>query len=183
MLLAVTTSISAPTSLVGRVYHNPNIMASAFEQRGTFDKKIADAKKEAIAKKEKEKGRKLSQKELDAIDKSLTDAQKQADALKTCLSVAITAEFTSPTDIVLKQKGTVDENGLKAAGVGWLKRKALKMALKMAPEAEKGKYEVKGNLVIIIDGKDRDTLTLGNDGRTLSGKFDEEMTFILNRTK
>jgi hypothetical protein len=74
MLLAVTTSISAQTSLVGRVYHNPNIMASAFEQRGTFDKKIADAKKEAIAKKEKEKGRKLTQKELAAIDKPLTNA-------------------------------------------------------------------------------------------------------------
>ena len=75
------------------------------------------------------------------------------------MSVAITAEFTSPTDIVLKQKGTVDENGLKAAGVGWLKRKSLKMALKMAPEAEKEVLETSKRLLV------------------------EEMTFILNRTK
>ena len=50
------------------------------------------------------------------------------------------------------------------------------------PESQKAKYEVKGNKVIVID-EDRDTLTLGNDGNTLSGIFDKETKYTLKRTK
>ena len=34
-----------------------------------------------------------------------------------------------------------------------------------------------------IDGKDRNTLTIGNDGKTLSGIFDKKAKFTLKRTK
>jgi 5'-3' exonuclease len=71
---------------------------------------------------------------------------------------------------------------LKILGIGWLKRKALKASLALMPESQKAKYEVKGNKVIVID-EDRDTLTLGNDGNTLSGIFDKETKYTLKRTK
>ena len=45
-------------SLVGRVYHNPNIMAVKMNE--VINKAIPEAKAEAIAKQEKEKGRKLT---------------------------------------------------------------------------------------------------------------------------
>lgn len=51
------------------------------------------------------------------------------------------------------------------------------------PESQKAKYEVKGNKVIVIDDKDRDTLTIGNDGNTFSGIFDKETKYTLKRTK
>ena len=95
----------------------------------------------------------------------------------------MTIEFTSATDVVFKQKTKVDDEAMKAMGVSWLKRKAMKAALAVMPESEKMKYEVKGNKVIAIDGKDRDTLTLSNDGKTLSGKVDNKTKFILKRTK
>jgi hypothetical protein len=158
-------------------------MASVMEQNQDVEKKIAEAKKEAIAKKEKEKGRKLTQKELAEIDRSAAEANKMALALKKCVTMAMTVEFTSATDVVTKQNSKVDEEGLKTLGLGWLKRKALKAALAMAPKSETMKYEVKGNMVIFIDKKDRDTLTLGDDGQTLSGYFDKDTKFMLKRTK
>ena len=64
-----------------------------------------------------------------------------------------------------------------------LKRKALKASLALMPESQDAKYEVKGNKVIVIDDKDRDTLTISNDGNTLSGIFDKKTKYILKRTK
>ena len=60
---------------------------------------------------------------------------------------------------------------------------ALKASLALAPESQKAKYEVKGNKVIVVDDKDRDTLTLSNDGKTLSGIFDKNTKYTLKRTK
>lgn len=54
-------SVNAQTNLTGRVYHNPNIMAPVIEQK--IDSKVAEARKKAIDKKEKEKGRKLTKEE------------------------------------------------------------------------------------------------------------------------
>ena len=124
--------------------------------------KIAEARKEAIAKMEKKKGRKLTKEELAKIDKKLAEIKKQAEAAKKCMSTAITVEFTSATDLVMRQKTRVDDETLKILGIGWLKRKALKASLALMPESQKAKYEVKGNKVIVIDDKDRDTLTIGN---------------------
>ena len=183
-IVAIMTAISvdAQTNLTGRVYHNPNIMANMMDQEANIDKKIAEARKEAIAKMEKKKGRKLTKEELAKIDKELAGIKKQAEAAKKCMSTAITVEFTSATDLVMRQKTRVDDEALKILGVGWLKRKALKASLALMPESQKAKYEVKGNKVIVID-EDRDTLTLGNDGNTLSGIFDKETKYTLKRTK
>ena len=184
-IVAIMTAIgvNAQTNLTGRVYHNPNIMANMMDQEVNIDKKIAEARKEGIAKMEKKKGRKLTKEELAKIDKELAGIKKQAEAAKKCMSTAITVEFTSATDLVMRQKTRVDDETLKILGVGWLKRKALKASLALMPESQKAKYEVKGNKVIVIDDKDRDTLTIGNDGNTLSGIFDKETKYTLKRTK
>ena len=180
-LMMANASASAQTSLNGRVYHHPNIMEKVME--ADLDKEIAEARAKAIAKKEKEKGRKLTQKETAELDKAIAEAKKQAEAAKKALTVAITIEFTSATDVVRKQNTKVDDDALKNMGVGWLKRKALKASLALAPDSHKAKYEVKGNKVIVIDGKERDTLMLSNDGKTLSGLFDKNTKYTLKRTK
>lgn len=184
-IVAIMTAISvdAQTNLTGRVYHNPNIMANMMDQEVNIDKKIAEARNEAIAKMEKKKGRELTKEELAMINKKLAEIKKQADAAKKCMSTAITVEFTSATNLVMRQKTRVDDEALKIMGVGWLKRKALKASLALMPESQDVKYEVKGNKVIVIDDKDRDTLTISNDGNTLSGIFDKKTKYILKRTK
>ena len=184
-IVAIMTAISvdAQTNLTGRVYHNPNIMANMMDQEVNIDKKIAEARNEAIAKMEKKKGRELTKEELAVINKKLAEIKKQADAAKKCMSTAITVEFTSATNLVMRQKTRVDDEALKIMGVGWLKRKALKASLALMPESQDAKYEVKGNKVIVIDDKDRDTLTISNDGNTLSGIFDKKTKYILKRTK
>ena len=60
-------------------------------------------------------------------------------AAKKCMSTAITVEFTSATDLVMRQKTRVDDETLKILGIGWLKRKALKASLALMPESQKAK--------------------------------------------
>ena len=182
-LMMASSIASAQTSLKGRVYYHPNIMEQAMGPEVDIDKKIAEARANAIAKKEKEKGRKLTKEEIAKLDKETANARKQAEVLKKALTVAITVEFTSATDVIMSQKTKIDDEALKKMGVGWFKRKALKAALALSPESQKEKYEVKGNKVFFIDGKDRDTLTLSNDGKILSGELDKDTKFTLKRTK
>ena len=121
-IVAIMTAIgvNAQTNLTGRVYHNPNIMANMMNQELNISDKIAEARKEAIAKMEKKKGRKLTKEELAKIDKKLAEIKKQAEAAKKCMSTAITVEFTSATDLVMRQKTRVDDETLKILGIGWL---------------------------------------------------------------
>ena len=150
-LMMANASASAQTSLNGRVYHHPNIMEKVMEKEADLDKEIAEAQAKAIAKKEKEKGRKLKQKETAEVDKATANAKKQAEVAKKALTVAITIEFTSATDVVMKQNTKVDDEALKN--------------------------------MIVVDGKERDTLMLSNDGKTLSGLFDKNTKYTLKRTK
>lgn len=176
-------SVHAQTNLTGRVYYHPNIITSVFEQETDINAKVAEFRKNTIAKKEKEKGRKLTKQEMVEVDKATAEAKQQMMIAKKCITTAMTVEFTSATDVVFKQKTKLDDEAMKAMGVSWLKRKAMKAALAVMPESEKMKYEVKGNKVIAIDGKDRDTLTLSNDGKTLSCRVDEKTKYTLKRTK
>ena len=181
MMAAV--SVQAQTNMAGRVYHNPNVMAAMIEKETDIDAKLAESRKNAIAKQEKEKGRKLTEAEIAEVDKVMAEARKKAEVAKKCMSTAITIEFTTATDLVMKQKTRVDDQALKTLGVGWFKRKALKAALAIMPESQKGTYEVVGNKIYVIDGKDRDTLIIANDGKTISGKLNNKTKFTLKRTK
>ena len=176
---------NAQTSLAGRSYHHPNIMADAMKDATKdLDKKIAEAKKKAIAGGEKKKGRKLTAEETAKIDKVLKEKVEEVNAIKKGMKTAITIEFIDDKKIVLKPDIKINDDALKAAGMGWLKRKALKAALALAPKSEKGTYIVKGDMIIMTDSNnEKDTMTISKDGKFLYGKFDEKTPFKLTRTK
>lgn len=181
VLLMLYSVAYAQTNLTGRVYHHPNIMAEQFKELNDDE-----LRKKAIESGEKKKGRKLTEKELADIDKKLQQHKKELEAVRNGMTLALTIEFKSATEAILRQKTRVDDNMLKVAGYGWLKRKALKAAIAMMPESQTMKYEVKGNKVYFVDPKDkndRDTLTLGSDGNTISGFFEKETRYTLKRTK
>ena len=182
--LLMAMGANAQTSLAGRVYHHPNIMADEINkliQDGNKD--LDKAKKEAVAKAEKEKGRKLTAAELKEVDEQAAEAIKIMEAMRKGLKTEITATFKTDQDLVMKIDMSVSDDVLKAAGIGWAKRKALRAALAVAPSSQKAKYVVKGNLVIVTDDKETDTLTLSPDGKYLSGRMDEKTRFKLTRTK
>lgn len=184
MLLCGIVSVKAQTSLAGRVYHNPNILAAEIgKEVKDADKKMTEAKAKAVAKMEKEKGRKLTAAELAKIDTELEKARKMMEAIQKGMKTAITIEFKDATNMVFKADVSVSDDVLKMAGVSWIKRKAMKAALAVAPSSEKGTYVQKGNMIICCDGKDKDTLTISNDGKYVYGKFDKKTSFKLTRTK
>ena len=178
-------NVSAQTSLAGRVYHHPNIMADGLnDAMKDSDKKLAEAKKEAVAKAEKEKGRKLTAAEQAEVDRKVMEASKMLKSMQEGLKTAVTVEFKNKKDVVMKADMKISEDVMKAAGIGWAKRKAMKLALYVAPKTQKGTYVVKNDMVIIDDGEEeKDTLRLSQDGKQLFGKFDKKTKFTLNRIK
>lgn len=177
--------VNAQTSLAGHSYHHPNIMVDAMnDATKDMDKKIAEAKKKTIAEGEKKKGRKLTADEIAKIDKELKEKVEQINAMKKGMKTALTIEFVDNKNLVIRPDIKIDDAALKAAGMGWLKRKALKAALALAPKSEKGTYIVKGNMVIMTDSNnEKDTMTISQDGKYLTGKFDAKTPFKLTRTK
>lgn len=181
--LLMAAGASAQTSLAGRVYYNKNILAGELNSKlDELKKELPKAKAEAVAKMEKEKGRKATQAELEELDKKLEEAMKMAEAMKKGMATAITVTFTDDKKAVLKADMKVDDAVLKAAGVSWIKRKALKAAMAVMP-AEKGNYQVKGDMVILTKDGEADTMRLSADGKHLSGFFDKDTKFVLTRTK
>ncbi|MBP5277441.1 MAG: hypothetical protein J6Z18_02995 [Prevotella sp.] len=183
MLTVNTMSVFAQINLTGREYYNPNIMAAEMnEMMKDADKKLAEVRAEAIAKGEKKLGRKLNQQELAEIDKKVKEGQDMMNAMKKGMKTAITITFKNDKELVMKADMKMDEAVMKAAGIGWAKRKLMKAAMAVMP-AQKGKYVVKGNTIYIDEGgNERDTLYISNDGKQLYGKMDNKK-FTLNRTK
>ena len=182
--LFLALGLSAQTNLAGRVYHHPNIMADEINKMLKDKTKDLDqAKKEAVAKEEKEKGRKLTADELKKVDEQVAEAEKIMEAMQKGLKTEITATFKTDQDLVMKVDMSISDDALKAAGVSWVKRKAIRAALAVAPSSQKAKYVVKGNSVIVDDGEETDTMTLSADGKYLSGRMDEKTSFKLIRTK
>ena len=183
MMLFMVISAYGQTNLTGRVYYNANIMKGQFDdQLKELDKEITTKKAEAIAKSEKKLGRKLTAAEQAKLNNEVDKAMKQAKSMMNGMKTAVTLEFKTATQVVMKMDMKIDDNAMKAAGIPWLKRKALKAALAIAPSSEKDTYVVKGNKVIIGTGKDQDAMTLSADGKTITGEMDGKK-FTLTRTK
>ena len=185
LLLCGSLNSSAQTSLVGRVYQNPNIMddimSTALKEVNT---KSDSVRKEAIAKKEKELGRKMKAEELAELDKELKDAMEKAKVASKAVKTAITFTFQDETNAVMNMKMSIDEEALKLIGVSWAKRKAMKAALAIAPENQKCTYVREGNMIITSDEKDKDTLMLSDDGTKLYGAMEKgKKLFILTLKK
>lgn len=179
-LVAMMAAVGAEaqTSLVGREYHNPNVMSSMSKE---IDKSVAQKKAESLKKAEKEKGRKLTEEEMRKFNEEMKEAEAKIKAVKAGTSMAMTVTFKDQKTAVVKAKVKVCDEAMKAAGIGWLKRKAMKAAMAIMP-AENMAYTVKGNMIILHDGQDRDTLRLSSDGKSLSGKTDG-IGYTLARTK
>jgi hypothetical protein len=174
----MTLGASAQTSLVGRTYHNPDIMAAQFRD---WDKELANVEAKAIAKKEKERGRKLTAEERKNMEGELTELKRKYRTIKEGTKMAMTVTFKNDKTMSVKEKANISDDVLKEAGYGWAKRKMLKAAMAVMP-AEDRPYIVKGNMVIITDENVKDTFRLSADGKQLSGK-DGDLKYTLTRTK
>ena len=118
------------------------------------------------------------------MDKKVEKALVAANAIKKGMKTAVTVEFKDEKKVVLKADIKISDDALKAAGMNWLKCKAVKAALAVAPSSQKGTYVVKGQQVIMTDDNgERDTMMLSQDGQYLSGKLDAKTPFKFKRTQ
>ena len=184
LMLSAALGAGAQQSLVGRVYYNKNVMEKMLEEAlgDDAEKTLQQARDSAYIKAEKKNGHPLTAEEKAKVDAEFEKGRKMMEAMKKGLRTALTVEFKSETQMVMKMDMKMDDEVLKAAGIPWAKRKLMKAALAIMP-AEKATYEREGNLIISTDGKDKDTLTLSDDGKYLSGWMDEKTPFKLTRTK
>lgn len=171
----------AQTDLKGRIYHNPNIMADAMKKE--IDNSWTEAKSQAIAKIEKEKGRKMTDEEKAEFNKKEPEARKKMNEIMNGMRIGITVEFKSDKQAVMKLDMKMNDEVMKQAGIGWVKRKAMQAAMAVLPSSEKVDYVVKDNLVIFDPDDEPDTLRLSDDGKFIYGKFEKKTDFKLTRTK
>ena len=188
LILAVVAMMTMMTvnaqSLAGRTYYNANILAGELNKKlKEVDQKLPEIRAEKYAKFEKEKGRKPTAAEKAKLDKEVDDAIVKTKILAKGATTAITIEFKTEKNAVMKADMKVSDNAMKAAGIGWVKRKAMKAAMAVAPSSSKATYVVKGDLIILNDGEEKDTLRLSSDGKYLYGKFEKDINFKLTRTK
>ena len=171
-------------SLAGRTYYNANILAGELNKKlKEVDQKIPEIKAKGYAKFEEKNGRKPTEAEKAKLEKELNEKVAQAKALAKGMKTAITVEFKTEKNAVMKADVKISDDAMKAAGIGWLKRKAMKAALAVAPSSNKATYVVKGDLVILDEDGEKDTLRLSSDGKYLYGKFEKDVSFKLTRTK
>ena len=180
----IALSAEAQTSLVGREYHNPNIMSDIYKD---IDRQVADMKAKALMKMEKKKGRKLTEAEMKEFNEKIGKEESKLRAMKNGTSMAMTVTFKNDKTAVVKAKIKMTDEAMKAADIGWLKRKALKAAMAIIP-AEDMPYIIKNNMVILQDEEENDTLYISADRNSLSGiyrgkKKSENIHYTLARTK
>ena len=180
----IALSAEAQTSLVGREYHNPNIMSDIYKD---IDRQVADMKAKALMKMEKKKGRKLTEAEMKEFNEKIGKEESKLRAMKNGTSMAMTVTFKNDKTAVVKAKMKMTDEAMKAADIGWLKRKALKAAMAVMPAIDMP-YIIKGNMVILQDEEENDTLYISADRNSLSGiyrgkKKSENIHYTLARTK
>lgn len=185
-IVAMMTALSAEaqTSLVGREYHNPNIMSDIYKD---IERQVADMKAKALVKLEEKKGRKLTEAEMKKFKELIGKEESKLRAMKNGTSMSMTVTFKNDKTAVVKAKMKMTDEAMKAADIGWLKRKALKAAMAVMPAADMP-YIIKGNMVILQDEEENDTLYISADRNSLSGiyrgkKKSENIHYTLARTK
>ena len=185
-IVAMMTALSAEaqTSLVGREYHNPNIMSDIYKD---IERQVADMKAKALVKIEEKKGRKLTEAEMKEFKELIGKEESKLRVMKNGTSMAMTVTFKNDKTAVVKAKIKMTDEAMKAADIGWLKRKALKAAMAVMPAIDMP-YIIKGNMVILQDEEENDTLYISADRNSLSGiyrgkKKSENIHYTLARTK
>lgn len=184
LCLAGLAQVQAQANLTGRIYKNDNILADELNKlMADVDQKVDSVRQAKVAELEKKKGRKINATEKAEIEKQVAEAKQAMVAIKKGMSTRIEVEFKDACNAVMTMKMSIDDNALKAAGVPWVKRKAMKAALAIAPSSQKATYRQQGNLIIIEDEKEPDTLRLSSDGKYIYGKMDQKTSFKLTRSK
>lgn len=171
--------VYAQTNLAGQIFANSNIGFNINELTGV-DTMIATKRDSLINVKEKELGRKLTSQETAQMDEKIEEGKKIIAAFQKAVRMGITISFKSATEIEMKMDTRIDDKPLKAAGVSWFQRNAMKAAFKIMPKSIKEKYIRKGNLIIFSPNSDPDTLRLSGDGRQLTSKI-LKTPYILQR--
>ena len=169
----------AQTNLAGQTFANSNIGFNINDLAGV-DIMMATQRDSLINVKEKDLGRKLTAQETAKIDEKFEEGKKIMAAFQKAVRMGITVSFKSASEIEMKMDTAIDDKPLKAAGVGWFQRNAMKAAFKMMPKSMKERYIRKGNLIIVSPNSDPDTLRLSGDGRQLLGKI-LKTPYILQR--
>ena len=184
LCLSGLAQAQSQVNLTGRIYKNDNILADELNKAmAVVDQKMDSVRQAKVVELEKKKGRKLNATEKAEIDKQLAEAQKAMSAIKKGMSTRIEVEFKDARNLVMTMNMSVDDNALKLAGVPWVKRKAMKAALAIAPSSQKCTYRQQGNLIIVEDEEESDTLRLSSDGKYIYGKMDKKTSFKLTRLK
>ena len=98
------------------------------------------------------------------------------------MSTKITVEFKNDKEVVMDADVRISDEAMKLAGISWVKRKAMKLAMAAMPKSN-CTYVVIGKQIIFDDGSEKDTLRLSDDGKYLYGKFDKKTNFKLTRIK
>ena len=118
LTMAFTLPAMAQTSLVGRVYSDDNVMKKQLDDATKdIDKKIAEAKAEAVAKAEKKKGRKLTAAEIAEIDNKLKEARTEMESVKKGMKTSVSVNFKTADEVVMSMKVSVSDAAMKAAGI------------------------------------------------------------------
>lgn len=186
-VVAWSSLVLAQDDLTGRIYSNSNIFQSILNEASQdIVEQQAKKRSEAYAAAEKKAGRKLTAAEKAAIDKEkkfVSDEDlAKAKMMTKALAMGIKVEFVSASNMVMYMNVQVDDAALKAAGVPWLKRKAIKASVSLMPKSQEGKYIRKGSLVIVDPDDEPDTLHVSSDGKQLYGLY-EKTKFVLTRTR
>ena len=146
--LRVGDETSGMTSLVGRTYRSGNMLMEMMKKEG---------------------GGKLSE--------ELKDPEKQKELkekMEKAMSMYTTVIFKTDATLTMKSTAYCDDDLMKQAGVGWAKRKLLKLAFKAMNHEEEMPYRVQGSLVIAGKADELDTLRLSADGKQLTMKMTEK---------
>lgn len=181
LVIAVMT-VQAQKHFAGRVYQVANVFDDGMYDE--IEKEFSSMKSQVIAKFEEKKGRKPNAKEMAELEEKMAEARKKLEAMKQGMKMGITMEFTTEKDVVTKTDMKFSDEALKSAGIGWLKRKAMRAALALAPKSEKSTYMLNGNLLILTDSDgEKDTLKMSSDEKFIYTQLDEKTKFKLTRKK
>ena len=141
-------AIQAQTSLVGRTYRSGNMLLEQIKKEG---------------------GDKLKEK--------LKDPEKQKEfqeKMGKAMSMYTYVIFKTDATLTMKSTAYCDDDLMKQAGIGWAKRKLMKVAFKAMNHEEEMPYRVRGSLVIAGKADELDTLRLSADGKQLTMKMKEK---------
>lgn len=183
MMFLCVTNTQAQTNLAGRVYYNANIMADELNKMSQdVEKDVAKGRARIYAKFEEKKGRKPTEAEKAKLEAELQKALATVRAVRKGMSTKITVEFKNDKEVVMDADVRISDEAMKLAGISWVKRKAMKLAMAAMPKSN-CTYVVIGKQIIFDDGSEKDTLRLSDDGKYLYGKFDKKTNFKLTRIK